>query len=555
MELNPDNVADLREIKLRIDDRLANHEDEVIATLELVERGELEIVETITPQEKEIAQVWFGWIADVGPEKVWQWIQELLPIMEEFPNTGIILPVAWEPNDDGFGVMPPVPDLDGRTLLKGSIFLLSYIFYEEFHYPQPETGVYDVAGNPFEKIKWVYRYWFNQLEVAEEDSGLEEFFSSQILDLKGIYILLNSIDEARGATDKITLSCAGDLLAVDVLAPENTPHLFDGIVDFYSTADIVSANLESTVDKSRHVGRTQETGQPARMNTSQEMFQKFRDEAGINFFATATNHALDWGEQGVLATLDVLEESGAYYSGTARSRGEQDDVVVFVKNGIRVALLSYTFDLNGYNVPAGKPYLVNEVRFNDVNPGPDYSLIKKQVALANAKGAHYIIAYCHWGWEFEMYPHANIVDVAQEIIDCGVDTILGNHPHVSQPAQLITRGGSHKQEALVIYAFGDFVSYHPESRNSKLAYIVKFDIRKDPAGPTGRGYITDLEALPIYIVNEDLGDGSFDCRIVKFDDVLANPDGFGLTETEKSELPHLRDNVWGRILSPLSDIP
>ncbi|WP_240357247.1 CapA family protein [Pseudomonas hygromyciniae] len=43
------------------------------------------------------------------------------------------------------------------------------------------------------------------------------------------------------------------------------------------------------------------------MNTSEAMFRKFRDEANINFFSTATNHAMDWGEQGVLATLDVLK--------------------------------------------------------------------------------------------------------------------------------------------------------------------------------------------------------------------------------------------------------
>lgn len=136
---------------------------------------------------------------------------------------------------------------------------------------------------------------------------------------------------------------------MDVLTPENTPHLFDDITDFYSTADIVSANLESTVDESKPIGRHQQTGKPAQMNTSEAMFNKFRHEAKINFFSTATNHAMDWGKEGVEATLKVLEKSGAYYSGTARSQAEQDDVVVVEKNGIKVALLSYTFDLNGHS--------------------------------------------------------------------------------------------------------------------------------------------------------------------------------------------------------------
>ena len=223
-------------------------------------------------------------------------------------------------------------------------------------------------------------------------------------------------------------------------------------------------------------------------------------------------------------------------------------MVIFEKDGIKVALLAYTFDLNGHLVPEGKSYLANEVRFNDVNPPPDYTLIKKQVAAAQAKGADWIIAYCHWGWEFEMYPHVNIVDAAHKVIECGVDTILGNHPHVSQPAQLIPRTG--KQDALVIYAFGDFVSYHPDSRNSKLAYSVKFNIGK-VKGSTG---LFNLQALPLYIVNQDLGNKRFDCRIVKFFDVLERPTEFGLTELEISQLPHLRDKVWNDILSPLSSI-
>ena len=70
-------------------------------------------------------------------------------------------------------------------------------------------------------------------------------------------------------------------------------------------------------------------------------------------------------------------------------------------------------------------------------------------------------------------------------------------------------------------------------------------------GSTG---LFNLQALPLYIVNQDLGNKRFDCRIVKFFDVLERPTEFGLTELEISQLPHLRDKVWNDILSPLSSI-
>ena len=545
--MNPDYIQALRQVMQQIKACLDEHGDEAVDILKRVATGELKMVETLTLEEAERVRKLFAWVAHVGPQNIWAKIQ---PVLADIVAAKDDIKLKDLFTDPGFGKLPPELEWleDKRTQARFAVLLASYICYDQFHYPQPETGVYNISGNPFEKLKWVYRYWFNQLEVAEKGSKLEALFASQKLKF---FKLRDPAPDPGGVFPVIrtlSVSCAGDLLAVDALTPQNTPHLFDAIKDFYSTADIVSANLESTVDENQPIGRNQEKGEPARMNTSEAMFRKFRDEAKINFFSTATNHAMDYEESGVLATLDVLKRSGAYYTGTAASQAEQDDVVVIEKNGIKVGMLAYTFDLNGHTLPADKPYLANEVRFNDVHPAPNYALIKKQVAAAKAKGAQWIIAYCHWGWEFEMYPHVNIVDAAHKVIECGVDTILGNHPHVSQPAQLIPRAG--KQDALVIYAFGDFVSYHPDSRNSKLAYAIKFDIGT-ASGLTG---LFNVQALPIYIVNEDLGNERYNCRIVKFFDVLDRPDDFGLTELEKSQLPHLHEKVWNDILSPLSSI-
>ncbi|SDI32720.1 poly-gamma-glutamate synthesis protein (capsule biosynthesis protein) [Pseudomonas delhiensis] len=528
-------IEDLQEIVERLKAHLEENLEEVIATLKDVASGELPIIETVTPEEAEIFKRLCGWVVGLDLQRI------LIKVERE------LIGASTESQRVALGNLLKDPELskhtplsseniDQRAMSRQAVMLMSYIFYEEFHYPQAGAGTYDIANDPFEKLKWVYRYWLNQLEVAEKGSGLESLFASQNLDRFTI--------ESPPETRFVTITCAGDLLAVDALKPENATHLFDGITDFYSNADIVSANLESTVDKNSPIGRYQEPGQPARMNTSEEMFQKFCSEAKINFFSTATNHAMDWGPDGVHATLNVLKNSGALYAGTAASQAEQDEIVIFEKNGVRIALLAFTMDLNGYSTPPDQPYLVNEIRFNDVNPGPNYSLLKKQVQMARDRGANWIIAYCHWGWEFEMYPHVNIRQAAHDILGCGVDTILGNHAHVSQPAEIIN-------DKLVIYSFGDFVSYHPESRNSKLSYIVKFEILQYN---TETSLLRGLKALPIYIVNEDLGGGDFNCRIVKFHDVLNNPDAYGLTDIEKNQLPHLRDKVWKEILSPLSSL-
>lgn len=59
-------------------------------------------------------------------------------------------------------------------------------------------------------------------------------------------------------------------ISVDVLIPEN------------SDADLICANLESTIYEAVDSGRDQIKGQPARMNASEAMLKKFRDKADIN---------------------------------------------------------------------------------------------------------------------------------------------------------------------------------------------------------------------------------------------------------------------------------
>ena len=551
MKITPKTAATAKALLLHLQDHIAADPEAAVAPLRRVATGEFDMPETLSDEERTYARTLFGWLAATGPDRV---LHALLPSLETIlDQDGDTPDEVKETNQQAeqaaFGrlfaeataagfPMPPHDELNRHGLTRLALLLVSYLYFDEFHLPHTRTGVYDIAHDMFEKAKWAYRYWFNQLELAAAGSGLEQHFAAQDLHFPG---------PADAAGSAVSVTCAGDLLAVDVLVPEHTPHLFDGIADFYSTADIVSANLESTVDAASPVGRTQAPGQAARMNTSEAMFAKFRDEAKINFFSTATNHSLDWGEQGVLATLGVLGKSGAAYSGTAASQAGQDDVVVIERNGIKIALLTYTFDLNGYHLPADKPYLVNQVRFNDVDPAPDLALVRGHVAAAKAKGAEYILAYCHWGWEFETYPHPNVVAAAHAVIDCGVDTILGNHPHVSQPMERVVRDG--RPDGLIVYAFGDFVSYHPESRNSKLALAVRFDVVADRTSADPRPYLANLRVLPMYIVNARRDDGTFDCRIVKFADVLADPGGYGLTDLERDQLPHLDETLLrGRLL-------
>lgn len=424
---------------------------------------------------------------------------------------------------------------------KKAIFLAkaaSVVMWNQFRYPQPVKGRYQVATNKLEKLKWAYRCWVNQLERAEKGSGIEDYFAGQDLNF--------SLPQGFRETDRTTLSAAGDLMAVDCFTYEDTEYLFDGIRDFYFENAFTCANLESTVCPSAPVGRNQVMGYPPKMNISEPMMDRFQAGGqGINYFSTANNHCYDYGEQGLLDTLDCLDRRSALHSGTSRTPKEQEDVLIVERDRIKIALLSYTCDMNGNEYE--KKHLINEVRFNDEKP--NFSMVERHVRRARERGADVIIASVHWGWEFEMYPHQNIIQAGHRLAELGVDVVLGSHPHVSQPMERYTDRQS--RDHLIIYSLGDFVSYHPLTRNSKLTYVVRFDLVKgrDESG-AGRVCLDQLRVKPVYIRCQELEGDRYDCRLLPFRRVLDAPDSFGLTPEEWQDLPRLEKTVWRKILMP-----
>ncbi|MDU7556907.1 MAG: CapA family protein, partial [Pseudomonas sp.] len=128
----------LRQIMQQIKTTLDEHGDEITTTLQRVALGELKPVETLTPEELECARELFGWVAQHDPLKVWAKVGPLLPEL-----IGSAADIALDEIfvDPGFGELPPsLKKLkDKRTLARLGVLLASYICYDQFHYPQPET--------------------------------------------------------------------------------------------------------------------------------------------------------------------------------------------------------------------------------------------------------------------------------------------------------------------------------------------------------------------------------------------------------------------------------
>ncbi|WP_161894465.1 CapA family protein [Gordonia spumicola] len=342
-----------------------------------------------------------------------------------------------------------------------------------------------------EKLWWAHKFFVGAVEHAEPGKGIEEHFAAQDL----------SFGRPAGFVPVATarLSSAGDILTSEHLRPDTTAHIWDEVGDFLFGADLAVANLETPVAPSRPVGAPPKSILSAPpLNSSREVLEIFAGGDRFGFFSTANNHALDQGPDGVRETLDVLDEMGVGHVGTARTYAERDAIPVVDVEGVRVAFVSYTFSVNGRQVPAGEEHLVNYLRLN--MPDVDLSMIERHVQIARDDlRADVVVACLHWSLEFESYPVRTVITNAHRIAELGVDVILGNHPHVVQPIERhsYVDGSGVERDALIVYAHGDLASYLDAVPNSKVGNLVRFSLHKGTVAGRETTVIADVSCLPI----------------------------------------------------------
>ncbi|WP_283250876.1 CapA family protein [Rhabdothermincola salaria] len=206
------------------------------------------------------------------------------------------------------------------------------------------------------------------------------------------------------------------------------------------------------------------------------MFHSSRDIAdaaaavGFDACSTASNHSLDQGPAGVVATLDQLDRVGLGHAGTNRSAEEAATPRLHDVNGVRLAHLAYTYGTNGIPVPADQPWLVELI---------DIDTILADAATARAAGAELVVVEMHWGDEYVHLPNATQrAQAAQLLASPDIDVLIGQHVHVVQAAERIG-------DEYVVYGTGNLLSNQgapatPTASNDGV--LVHVDLTENPDG-------------------------------------------------------------------------
>lgn len=264
---------------------------------------------------------------------------------------------------------------------------------------------------------------------------------------------------------RVDLAVAGDLMMhMPIVRTSQTEdgYDFDGIFSYISpyiaSADFAVVNLETTLAGSEI---DQYTGAPY-FNSPDEIAQSAK-KAGFDMLLTGNNHCYDYGTAGLKRTLEVVRTQGLEPLGTFANASDPRHGIYSI-GGIRVGMTSYTFadldeggvvTINGKTADAEAEGLINAFDYDNLSRF--YTEIEGEIESMEAGGAEMIILYIHWGEEFSPVVSDTQRTIAQSLCDLGVDVIVGSHPHVVQPLELLTSSADPTHKTICLYSAGSFL--------------------------------------------------------------------------------------------------
>lgn len=257
---------------------------------------------------------------------------------------------------------------------------------------------------------------------------------------------------------------------------------FPQIKSYISNADIAVGNLETTFAG----GNKAYSGYPT-FNSPPQLAKDIQD-LGIDVLTTSNNHSMDSGYNGLINTIDTLDNLGISHTGTFKSEEDKNKILIKDVNGVKIAFLSYTYGTNGISIPKGKEYCINLI---------NKDLIKKQLESAKAQNPDVICVSMHWGIEYKLQPNTEQKDLADYLFENGADIILGSHPHVLEPMEkrTVTLSDGTKKDGFVIYSLGNFISAQKD-KYTKDSIILNLKITKHSQGNIT---IDSYDYTPIYM--------------------------------------------------------
>ena len=307
---------------------------------------------------------------------------------------------------------------------------LAELMQEEYQVVSSEIDHTEIIGTSEEVLTSEIVVSETESTEATEEEVIKETFQEIIETVELVAVGDNLIHEGLYKTG---MNSSGEW---------NYDHVYANVAEEIQAADLAIINQETIFINDRNkISAYPMFGSPPEIGDALVT-------TGFDVVLHASNHTVDKGKEGVWDTLNFWKEKHPEITvlGINESPEDQDMVDVVECNGIRFAMLNYTYGLNGLSMPADQPYLVNLLDKD-----------KMTADIAKAKEiSDMVVVFLHVGNEYVYQPSEVSKQWVDFLLEQGVDIAINAHPHVLEPYTMLTREDGHQM--LVYYSVGNFAS-------------------------------------------------------------------------------------------------
>lgn len=375
-------------------------------------------------------------------------------------------------------------------------------------------------------------YWFSKENIYNRKvSKLNN--NANIIDVKKEKaVSTNEENKKEKVSEEIKIISVGNILFHDtqLIGAKNGSTYdfnpsFQYVKDKIKSADLSIGVLETTFAGGKY------TGYPV-FNSPDEALIAVKN-SGIGIVNYAHNHILDSGSSGFKRTLDVTSKNGIEYVGVRKDEKAAPYLIKDIKHA-KVGIISYVFEttenkgtrtINSISIPKDVMNLINTFNYKELDKF--YKNIDSNIKEMKSKGVNFIVASLHWGEEYDTEPNSYQKNIAKKLNELGVDLLLGEHPHVIQPYEVI-KGA--ERDTLVTYSQGNFLSNQCYERLSNRltedGYMLEVTLQKYGE----RIKVKNCEIIPTWVYRETKSNDIYTHRIIPVDLALNEKEKYKLTD-------------------------
>ena len=339
-----------------------------------------------------------------------------------------------------------------------------------------------------------YRRYQDKEVMAQEREEINKQTQEMFLSLNEKIAQTNkNISESDSI---IQMSAVGDILCSQAMLDDgydkdnnryDFSHMFGNVSNYIDNADIIMGTMETGIVSSKYNDKR-----------APKEFAEAVKASGVNLVTIAHNHSLDNGVDGLKETKDNLQDIGFEVVGDKLENSNA--VIIKEVKKTKIAFLTYT------SLMDNKEKRTNE-ELNCINM---YSKeqAKSDIEYAKKEGAEYICVMIHWGDAISNTVNDEQKQIAQFLVDNGVDMILGAHPSVMQDMEVLQNKDG--KNVFIAYSIGTYISTL-SAQETRTELVLNIELRK--SGKDGKVYLNKVDYTQLNMV--DNGENAEDRFVLK----------------------------------------